>query len=253
MLAACAIGEIRVWNSASGKLLRRIEAKHAAWGPRLAWLPDSKTIAISTGEDQGGWRLWDVVAGRPASDVVKYAPHIFGFSLAEGGKMLSICDSRIGLFDVPTRTLKREIESSAWAESAAWSRGSRELAVTGDDTAVWSNNKHRGLALLPTANWYGAHWLPSGDAILSAVGGHANLFSRRAQHWDAAHLQIEIGGYGGNDTAALSRDGKRLACSSNTINAEDAGKRRVEIWDIDTSKRLAQTEPLGQHIHAFAW
>jgi WD40 repeat protein len=250
ILAACAIGEIRVWNSASGKLLRRIEAKHAAWGPRLAWLPDNKTIAISTGEDQGGWQLWDVVAGRPASDVVKYDPHVLGFSMAAGGKTLSICCWRIGLFDVAARALRREIESSSWAESAAWSPDGRELAVTGDDMAVWSNNRNRGLAMFPIGG-YGANWLANGEAILHSHDA-VHLYLRRGQHWDQSDLAIEPSRIGIYATVALSPDGKRLACDGRASD-EPGNKRHIQVWDIAISKRLLQTEPLGQYIEALAW
>ena len=245
-------GEIRVWDAVSGKLLRTLADKHPVWDVRLAWLPDGETIAINGGNGALGWRLWDVIAAKPVMDVVPYG-YIWGFSLSADGQTLAMGDARIGLFDVRSRTLRREIEASLWAQSAAWSPDGRELAVTGDDMAVWSNARARGLTMLPTENWFGAQWLQRGDAILNTVGGGAMLFSRRAQHWEKRHLPIGVGSYGGHDVASLSPNGNLLACSNNDIKAEDLGKRRVEIWDLATAKRLVQMEPLGQYIHALAW
>ncbi|HQU42978.1 MAG TPA: hypothetical protein PK867_09205 [Pirellulales bacterium] len=246
--------EIRVWNPATGQLLRTLKEDHGGWEARLAWLRDGRRAVLSTSNPPGA-QLWNLENGEPIRDLLAFegAYTLYGFSLSTDERVLALAASnRVGLFDLPSRALIREIMASEWAESAAWSPDGRELAVTGDSMAVWSNGEHRGLTMLPTANWWGAHWLPGGDAILNTVGGGGQVFSRRAQHWEKRHLPIGVGNYGGHDVASLSPNGNLLACSNNDIKAEDLGKRRVEIWDLATAKRLVQMEPLGQYIHALA-
>jgi WD40 repeat protein len=240
-------GEIRVWDPASAHRIRQVRDEHNAWAAHLAWLPDNRTIAINTDRGGRGWRLWDVVAGKPVGDIVPCG-YVSGFSLGGAGETLALGDQRIGLFEVRSRTLKREIEGAPWAESAAWSPDGRELAVTGDDTAVWSNNKHRELAMLPTGVYCDAEWLPDGEGIMHH--GHIQRRAGARWGWDVDSSAINIGP-GGREIQRVSPDGKRLAC----LVREECNSTvpfRIAICDVATARRLVQTS-LGPYIGAFAW
>ena len=242
-------GEIHVWNPATGKVQKKLKEEHGTWYTRVAWLRDSRRILISTGGPEGA-QFWDLAAREPLGEPLTFERNsaVFGFSLSTDGKLLALAGgSHVGVFELASRTLVKEIAESPWAGSAAWSPNGRELAVTSNSNmAVWSTGTHRGVAMLPSGNLWGAQWLPSGDAIVN----NDRVFQRQGAHWDVKPLAIEMPGSSA-DLYVLSPDGARLACLS--PGADEQGKRRVCIWDVATAKRLMQTEPLAQYIHALAW
>ncbi len=159
-------------------------------------------------------------------------------------------DLHLGLFDVRSRTLKREIEASLWAQSAAWSPDGRELAVTGDSMAVWSNGAHRGLAMLPTENWNGGAMAARCRAILNTVDGGTRC-SPAAVSIGKTHLRSKSE-YAGHDAAVLSPDGKRLACSQRYANSSRT--RQAASRSGMSRRRNAWCRPNPrQYIRALAW
>jgi WD40 repeat protein len=157
----------------------------------------------------------------------------------------------IGVFNFSSRILVREIGMTPWAESAAWSPNGRELAVSGDDMALWPDGDDGRLSTLPTSNLSGAAWLPDGQAILNTHYGSPILYRRKAEHWSRSSLAMELGASFRNTAAvALSPNGERMA---GTPAVSDQQKRGIAVWDLATSKRLFTSEPLGAFVYALAW
>ncbi|HEX5446172.1 MAG TPA: hypothetical protein VFW87_20255 [Pirellulales bacterium] len=120
LAAYAGTGEIRVWDPTTGKLLRELKEDHAAWYARLAWLPDSRRAVITTAVPNGA-QLWDLAAGEPIGDVLRFerSGYVEGFARSTEAQTLTLKSAgAIGLFDLPSRQLVKEIAESPWARSA---------------------------------------------------------------------------------------------------------------------------------------
>jgi WD40 repeat protein len=213
-------GPIHLWDAASGKLLRRLDAP----GPqhRLAFSVDG--LLASAGMD--GWvRLWDTGSGKEAQKLAWHRPPakgeeptgvIVGLAFTPNGKALAAAGmARVGegiqplisLREVATGARRQQMTSSA-GRMATTSGGLEGVAEVLDNLAL-------ALAMSP-------------DGKLLAVGGLTSI-----RVWDTATAK-EVRWFGGphlqGRTVAFSADGKILA----------AGRRDglVRFWDTATGTTL---------------
>lgn len=200
---------VRVWEAATGRLVRRIE--HVG---RSVFSSDGKLL-ITAGWDDGTLRLWDLATGAERTRVraVHQSP-IWWLAMAPDGRSLaSTADGRVCLWEVPTL---RPIRTLGGGTKALITQG--EFSPDGKTLAMLSYEEHTvrlydaGTGALlrelpPEPNLVGSFAISS-DGRLLAVSG-----DRLVRLWDLDRGK-EVGLLEGHgdllDSVAFSPDSKTL-------------------------------------------
>src|SRR5205807_48572 len=148
---------IRLWDPASGKELRKIEAGHRTLS-RLAVSADGKTMA-SGGRDKIV-RLWEVATGRPLHELKGHRSTIAGLAFAPDGRTLvsgGFSDRELRVWDLATGRVARKVKGgtpmafSPDGKILATEGGLRMIllweADTGKDLRSFAGHKHNVHAL----------------------------------------------------------------------------------------------------------
>ena len=225
------IGEMRLWDAATGKLLRTfVDPLHHRVGA-LAFSPDGKWFVSGIAR----LSLWNVADGTRLDFA---ADHSFGvnsvasLAFSPDGKSLAVTAERdplIRFYSVPAGKLLSQLdEGHAWTSNAsAYSPDGKLLATAGVDklVRVWdlATRKTRHQFKLPDMA-LDVTWTADGKRLAAAT-------MKTAFVWDVAtETQVHEFDQGDRDlylsfkhSLAFSPDGKRLASSD-------------RIWDLSSGK-----------------
>jgi WD40 repeat protein len=258
LLVTSAFGDIRVWNVATRKELRRFEANSVTC-TALSFLPDGKVL-VAAGLD-GGMGLWDVATGREVRRLHDRKPpgtSIYRAALSADGKLL-VADveqhmgfgpSERGLvvWDVATGKEVRRLDSPLrWISGMAFSPDCRTLAAAGGDPDsrlrtwdVTTGRAHLRLGKRPVAIDC-ATFSPDGKLLAgSCMDGHVHL-------WEAASglERLTLKSKYPVTAVAFSPDGRVLATINNggwrgvpPVREEDV--TTIRFWDVATGKALRE-------------
>src|SRR5262249_24166326 len=99
------VGEVRLWDAATGKLLAGLEG-HNGTVTSLAFAPDGKALASASDSDNTE-RLWDLAAGEGARAGPRHAelPHagqVHAVAFSPDGKTLACGGADVKLWNVAT-------------------------------------------------------------------------------------------------------------------------------------------------------
>src|SRR5215813_9088809 len=136
---------VKIWDVASGKLLRTVEA--VPWLVSVAFSPDGKVLASrsASGRDNGAVKLWDLATGAQlrmlaghcctpletvASNVVAFGPDGRTLVTADRGGTVTLWDPSTG------KELRALTGHSAPVKSIALSADGKLVAVGSDDSKV---------------------------------------------------------------------------------------------------------------------
>src|SRR5262249_39036550 len=124
---------VRLWDVASGKVLRTFEG-HAKAPHCLAFSPDGKLLATGSGDRSGGedperdgLRLWDGATGKELAKLGRYAEGVSGVCFSpDGSRLYTGCEMSVRVWDVRAR---KEIlfgaGHSGWVGALAYSPDGR--------------------------------------------------------------------------------------------------------------------------------
>jgi WD40 repeat protein len=213
---------VRVWDVATGKLLRTLEG-HQKVLTSLSFSHDAKLLA--SGSYDGTIRLWDVAAGKELRRLKKCQELAFGLSFAPDGKVLASASigPTVRLWDVTTgEELHRpEGAHTGGVRSLSFSLDGRMLATAG----VWGEGKDT-VRLWNTASGKPLERLEHPERADSKAFAIESV-----EHPERANA------------VAFSSDGKTLA---------SGGKGTICIWDVTTGQPRRKLEAPGGSPLAFS-
>jgi WD40 repeat protein len=83
---------VRLWDAATGKLIRFLPAKGGQGIFGLSFSPDSKSL-VSSGTD-GALEIWDVAGGKLACQLVEKGHNLDALCYSDDGKFLAVAENR---------------------------------------------------------------------------------------------------------------------------------------------------------------
>jgi WD40 repeat protein len=234
-LAACGsdwlqprrIGEVRVWDAATGNEVSRPGGHRAGLGGVL-FAPDGRLLTVCY---DGQLRFWDAAAGQAGQTVQDNPGPIVAASLSPDGRLLAVgrLDRAVAAWDVATgaRRYRLPMPQPVWA--VAFSPDGKLLAVGGGDqqtqqgfltlldadtgTEVESTTMHVGMVLA-------LDFHPTEPRLASGEADGTVLLWDTTEHRLALTLRGHVSGVA---AVAFSPDGRRLV---------SAGRdRSVRIWE----------------------
>ena len=252
---------IRVWDAASGLLIREMAARSGSMISSLAIAPDGKTLAW-TGRDKT-IHLQEVATGKEVrrlkghehfSECVAFSPD--GKVLASGGR-----EKAIRFWDLATEKELRTLEHPGASEFfqfkyLAYSPDGKKLvsycaileSPNRGECCVWDletgkvfrrwENAHEPAALSP-------------DGKLLAVGAKDSRLliwdlanGKELQHFDLPRRERVID-HEAASCAAFSADGKLVTAADMT--------NRVHVWEVGTGKELYCSPPFRHEVTSVAF
>jgi WD40 repeat protein len=265
LLATSAFGDVRVWDVATRKEVRRIEANNIQ-GSALSFLPDGKHLLVA-GRD-GRIVLWEIATGRELwhlNDSKLPGGTIYGAALSADGKLLvadveqhmgfGASERGLVVWDVATRKELRRLDSPLrWVGGLAFSPDGRTLAAAAVDSecCLLTWDVPTGRPRLRFGNRSvsidGATFSPDGKLLAGpCADGHVHL-------WEAASgvKRLTLKSNYPVTAVAFSPDGRVLATINNgsyrgvpPVREEDV--TTIRFWDIATGKELRE---LTGHLKA---
>jgi WD40 repeat protein len=233
-------GTIRVWDPASGKLVRMLVGNPVS---SLSWSKDGMILAAGSPQPHRT-SLWDVDTGRllgrqPVGPIVSWSPD--GQTLAgvdRAGPALHLWDAATGK--------DRSYGFNGRGQALAWSLDSKTIAVGLDDSTarLWdvaSGKETHKLEGHEAPQVGGVAWSPDGKRILT-VANHGKSFHL----WDAStgklqrHFSVGVHIAMDYPAVAWSPDGKAVAIGA-------AG-----LFDPNTGQRVRSLDPFD-HVYGLAW
>lgn len=249
---------IRVWNSATGQLLREIQG-HEGWVRTLAFSPNGRMLA--SGSTDATIRLWDAATWEPIRTLRGHTDYVSRLAFSPDGATLASTsrDGTVRLWDVasgnqrpnifftapnnPNPTATTPANSPYWMTGLAFSPDGTLLAAGSVDRTVRVWNVASGVlerTLQGHTNWVLPNTLafsPDGKTLASSgVDGTVRLWDpiSGAERGTLTDHGLQILGL------AFAPDGSRIATTS------DQGGSLV-LWDTVT-QQIAKRERLGQGV-----
>jgi WD40 repeat protein/serine/threonine protein kinase len=230
-LASCDVaGEVRLWDAATGQLLRSLSA-HSKWTMSVAFSPDGRRLASGGGDSLV--RVWNVETGEMALTLKGHRHTIYGVAYSPDGQFLaSIDDTRaVRVWEAATGRLCYEVNlpSHLHGMQVAFSPDSRRLAIAAspDKILVWDAATGRELrAWSVHVNWLpDLAWAPDGRCLASAGSDGV------AKVWNV-DTGTELAAFRGHADyvagVAFSPDGRFVASASRD--------GMVRVWAADTGR-----------------
>jgi WD40 repeat protein len=235
--------DVRLWDPATGKLLRKMAVK----GPVtcLAFAPNGKTLA-SGGLDRIV-SLWDVETGKAIAEFKPHNNSVRGLAFSGDGKWLASGDSQatIRVWDVKEGKKVQEIDNKSLTENLA--------LVFGPD----------GQSIICAGAWNDTSFLPRKGQTIKIQGKEVKLDSDFVLNLQGVTMTRKEGDYvlqwdvkTGKEVRRFGglRDALRsVACSADGKLVAAASKDgKICIWDTGTGKdRLYIVAHPGQASAAF--
>jgi RNA polymerase sigma factor (sigma-70 family) len=222
---------VRLWDLATGKLLRRLTPNRREFGVALvhavAWSPDGRYLASGTSMLDATVRLWDAHTGKElqAFSDLRFDAYAVLFSADGRELMAGGRDKKICVWDLkgvqPTRLLSSHVDE---IRALALSADGKVLACCGTGISLLDPVTGKVIRLLKGLDKVrSAAFSPDGNTLLSGDESH------HIRVWDVATgKEIHTISNQLNIAAALAPTGRLLASAGTEIR----------FWDTTTWKKI---------------
>jgi WD40 repeat protein len=236
-------GSVRVWDSASGKLVRIF--LHPSGVIAVAWSPDGKRLA--SGSSDQGVTVWDLESGQGRALTKHGIPRRLAWS-PDGKKLVvGTAESRINLYDPSAaKLLDGFIGHTGHIAGLAWSPDGKTLASASKDKTVrlWSvdtNALRLELKGVPVEWDAYLAWSPNGAVISCGTDGQT------IRSWVAETGKLLPEVKAGSAVRALTYlpDNKHVASACADATAK--------LWNVEDGKLARSFVNSPGPIYSMAW
>ena len=234
-------GQVRLWNTATGQLLRILPGRRAASVNSVTFSPDGKILA--SGTENGQLQLWDTSTGRLIHALPRTGnAMVNSVAFSPDGKILAAGrDDELQLWNMVTGQ-PIPVSPAGSVQSVAFSPDGRTLVSGGaNGIHLWNsaNGQPVGAPLASEAVVFSVAFSPDGRSLVSGNGdGEVRLW-----HLDviqpARVIPAPVSNRGPVDTVAFSPGGKLLATGDQDTEGADG---QIRLWDPRTGQ-LIRTMP----------
>jgi RNA polymerase sigma factor (sigma-70 family) len=240
LLASGGVAEIRLWDLASGKLLREIRDGNRTRYCMLAFAPDGRRLA---GASLDSVCVWETATGRRLQELPADGQSV---ACSPDGKLLAAPakDGSIFLWDTTTGRQTARLRDGA-AKGPHWpafTADGKELVTQSDNRLChWdlATGKLRKAVEIPLPPRHGMIRSPDGQTLAVCPWGLPR--KTPVALWDVAtgkerlklQGELAVAGFG----MAFSPDGKTLATNGNNP-LEQKDQTTVAFWDVKTGQLL---------------
>jgi WD40 repeat protein len=240
--APLATGGLIVWDSETGKLLRRFAS---GTNLRVAWSPDGHSLGV-------GGHFVDPITGERGRSL-PVSGEIYGTAFSPDGKLFATTGGLKGSAQVWDRLtgacLNSFTSGRGWSSCVAFSPDSTWLAAgsgtmtppEGGSLNVWDlRTSQRVLSFDDRAiSVWGVVFSPDGKRLAAATGYYGTQNPGEVRVWDTttgSELYLLRGHADCVWSVAFSPDGRRLASAAGPYNSSLPGE--VKIWDMSTGQEV---------------
>ena len=234
-------GQIRVWNTASGQLLRILPGSRAESVNSVAFSPDGQTLA--SGTENGRIQLWNTATGRLIR-ALRGTGHAMVNSVAfspDSEILAAGCDDGLHLWNTatgqPVRST-RPASSAGSIDSVAFGPGGRTFVSGGaDGIRLWNtaNGQPVGAPLSSDAVVFSVAFSPDGRSLVSGNGGGEVRLWHLGVIEPTRVIPPPVSNRGPVDTVAFSPSGTMLATGDQDTEGADG---QIRLWNIMTGQPI---------------
>ena len=237
---------IRVWDAATGKLLRTLEG-HSRPVRSVAFSPDGRTLASGSVDDS--IRVWEAATGELLRTLEGHSGPVASVAFSPDGRTLASgsLDYSIRVWEAGAGKLLRTLEGhSGRVYSVAFSPDGGTLASGAADASirVWEAGTGKLLRTLEghSGSVYSVAFSPDGRTLASGSWDHS------IRVWEAGtgRLLRTLEGYSDSvSSVAFSPDGRTLASGS--------WDHSIRVWETGTGKLLRTLEGHSDDVFSVAF
>ena len=238
---------LRIWDAASGQLLRGWKA-HEATTSAIAFQPGGSLIASAALLSKDNLRLWDAATGTLLATLEGHSDTVRTVAFSPDGRLLASADSAgtIRVWNVAARACLRTLSGhSDTIRQIAFSPDGSTLASVGNDSTVRLWNVDR-LELVWT--WRKGVKIA---AVAFLLDGRTLAWAHQdgvVQRWDLTHAQLLPPLHTGYDELrclAISPDGRTLAAAGKSGD--------VHLWHPGSGQELLTLDGRPCQVNALSF
>ncbi len=234
-LASTGNGELKLWDVATGDLIRGMPG-HSHRMLSVAFTPDGSRLISTDGGDldskniPGIIRVWNPATGELIHEIKGHTAYIYNIAVSpDGRKLVSTGRDEILCWDLLTgEPLDLKIKGGHYGSSVSWSPDGDKIATFRSETVfIWDSTTGQQISSFPVPK--GAlRYSPDGRSL---VMGHVDGTVRVWEIESGKQLAVYRGHEQGVSYATCSPNGKWIASVSRD--------GRVKVWAVDRNNQVS--------------